>query len=81
MPLKWARAPAAADVILPAPVRAYFSLSSHTLQFKQKITFLNPRRELPTVLELARAADLIVLVLPVKGSEDDCVDEVLVNDS
>lgn len=45
-------------------------------QFKQRITFLTPDRDLTSVLEFAKVADIILMVLPVEQGADAAVDEV-----
>lgn len=44
--------------------------------FKQRATFLTPERHLTSVLEFAKVADLLLVVLPVGQGADDAVDEV-----
>lgn len=44
--------------------------------FKQRATFLTPERQLTSVLEFAKVADLLLLVLPVGQGADEAVDEV-----
>ncbi|CAM9722015.1 unnamed protein product [Scytosiphon promiscuus] len=44
-------------------------------QFKQRVTFLNPGRDLAAVLEFAKIADLLLVVLPVEQGPDSAVDE------
>lgn len=45
-------------------------------QFKQRVTFVTPGRDLSAVLEFAKVADLLLLVLPVQEGADSAVDEV-----
>lgn len=45
-------------------------------QFKQRVTFLTPGRDLSAVLEFAKVADLLLVVLPVQDGADSAVDEV-----
>ncbi|CAM9996810.1 unnamed protein product [Phaeothamnion confervicola] len=45
-------------------------------QQKQRFTFISPERSVLAVLEFAKVADIVVLVLPVQGGEQGCVDEV-----
>ncbi len=47
-------------------------------QFKQRVTFLTPGRDLSAVLEFAKVADLLLLVLPVQEGAESAVDEVRV---
>lgn len=44
--------------------------------FKQRMTFLTPDRDLKSVIELAKVADLLLVVLPVQHGVDAAVDEV-----
>ncbi|CAM9156492.1 unnamed protein product [Ectocarpus sp. 4 AP-2014] len=44
-------------------------------QFKQRVTFLTPGRDLAAVLEFAKVADLLLVVLPVQQGADSAVDE------
>lgn len=44
--------------------------------YKQRMTFLTPDRDLMSVLEFAKVADVLLLVLPVAHAADDAVDEV-----
>ena len=46
-------------------------------QFKQRVTFLSPGRDLASVLEFAKVADLLLVVLPVEQGADSAVDEVM----
>lgn len=45
-------------------------------QFKQRVTFVTPGRDLSAVLEFAKVADLLLVVLPVQEGADSAVDEV-----
>lgn len=45
-------------------------------QFKQRVTFVTPGRDLAAVLEFAKVADLLLVVLPVEQGADSAVDEV-----
>lgn len=45
-------------------------------QFKQRVTFVSPGRDLSAVLEFAKVADLLLVVLPVQAGADSAVDEV-----
>lgn len=45
-------------------------------QFKQRVTFLTPGRDLAAVLEFVKVADLLLVVLPVQQGADSAVDEV-----
>lgn len=45
-------------------------------QFKQRVTFLTPGRDLASVLEFAKVADLLLVVLPVEQGGESAVDEV-----
>lgn len=47
-------------------------------QFKQRVTFVTPGRDLAAVLEFAKVADLLLVVLPVQQGADSAVDEVCV---
>ncbi|CAM9198737.1 unnamed protein product [Ectocarpus fasciculatus] len=44
-------------------------------QFKQRVTFLTPGRDLAAVLEFAKVADLLLVVLPVQQGADSAIDE------
>ncbi|CAM9533403.1 unnamed protein product, partial [Choristocarpus tenellus] len=44
-------------------------------KFKQRFTFLTPDRDAQSVLEFAKVADLLLVVLPLQGGKEDCVDE------
>lgn len=50
-------------------------------QFKQRLTFLTPQRHLLSVLEYAKVADLLLIVLPVAHGEDAAIDEVRIGGS
>lgn len=45
-------------------------------KFKQRMTFLRPGRDLAHVLNFAKVADLLLLVLPVGHGTDGAIDEV-----
>lgn len=44
--------------------------------FKRRLTFVTPRRDLFSVLEAAKVADLLLLALPVGGGADNAIDKV-----
>ena len=46
------------------------------LQFKQRLAFLTPERDLLSLLECTRVADLVLVVLPMEHGEAAAIDEV-----
>lgn len=58
------------------PSTGFGMVSAAFKQFKQRMTLLTPDRNVVSVLEFAKVADLLLVVLPVEQGADAAVDEV-----
>ncbi|CAM9413488.1 unnamed protein product [Discosporangium mesarthrocarpum] len=57
------------------PTTGVEMLTASFSKFKQRFTFVTPDRDLQSVLEFAKVADLLLVVLPVGDGQEGCVDE------